>query len=806
MFNHSIHIGIMKKLYFILSIVLLAAIAFPVEAATWSAYNIMLDPGHGGSDPGAGGPSAPHEATLCLRAATSLKNRIVNECGGTVKMTRTGDTSLSLTARRDMSVSYDPYIFCSLHLNAFNTTAKGTETWYYWSTGNSLLLANKVQPRLIEQFKKVSGYTPTNRGVKQNGWTVITGSSNVPAILTEGLFVDNPTEWGIINDESKQGFKMWVQGHLFGFYDRLVLLNSSITVPGSSETPADTQKPSIARCTTVAEGSDSFYAYAYATDNVKVTSVKFPTWTDANGQDDLASTWPSGSSGSWTVGGQSYNWRYLVKASDHNNEKGKYTVHVYAYDAAGNQVSAGTSFTFAPASIKYSPSTVKLEADYGSTATVYADVTITGTNLENDIAVKSSTSAVTVTTQSGWNARTGGKLRFTLNTNFTSGPGEYTDKYVAVESGAGSAKVRVQIPLHIILKSTGPSISVSPASLTFSGVKGTAIASQKITVTGSNLTAAPTLTKAADNFDVESSLTATGGTITVTPKAGLAIGEYSGKLTIAGDGVTKEVSLKATITDKPVEPDVTYGNVKFYLQGGKLDVPADNAALWELFKPDYNTYYGLTRADQPIANVSTFANATMQDFMTNAKSTWKWLGDYIIACSGSDNPSSWATPEGAWRCAVHAFFNTLNDHKMWTASGNYFSADFTTAGKPAAWQGAYTIAHKPTKANATFKGWFTNAAGTGTALTSCPASGEVYACWTSNATTDVANVENAADIKVVPTMDGIEVLFAGTAPVAVYTVNGVMVAGGVAYESFSCDLQGGMYIIRVGNEVVKVIR
>lgn len=216
----------------------------PTEAATkWTNYKIMLDPGHGGSDPGASGPSAPHEATLVLRCGTALKNRIVNECGGTVKMTRTTDTFVSLSSRKASSVSYDPYIFCSLHLNAFNTTAKGTETYYYWTSGNSSLLANKVQAQLIANFKTVSGFTPTNRGVKTANYTVIMGSSNVPAVLTEGLFVDNKTEWNIIKSESNDGFKKWVQGHLYGFYDRLVLLKSDLYNPSgssSSSTPDPT--------------------------------------------------------------------------------------------------------------------------------------------------------------------------------------------------------------------------------------------------------------------------------------------------------------------------------------------------------------------------------------------------------------------------------------------------------------------------------------------------------------------------------------------------------------------------------------
>ncbi len=252
----------MKKIYLILTMLLLAAISFPAEAATkWTNYKIMIDPGHGGTDPGASGPSAPHEATLALRCGTALKNRIVNECGGTVKMTRTTDTFISLSSRRSSSVSYDPYIFCSIHLNAYNGSAKGTETYYYWTTGNSSLVANKVHAQLIAQFKTVSGFTPTNRGVKTASYAVIKGSSSVPAILTEGLFVDNKTEWTIINSESKDGFKKWVQGHLYGFYDRLVLLKSDIIDPAGTSTsttpdPSWTINPTTMEFTCV-EGTTS---------------------------------------------------------------------------------------------------------------------------------------------------------------------------------------------------------------------------------------------------------------------------------------------------------------------------------------------------------------------------------------------------------------------------------------------------------------------------------------------------------------------------------------------------------------------
>ncbi len=450
--------------------------------------------------------------------------------------------------------------------------------------------------------------------------------------------------------------------------------------------------------------------------------------------------------------------------------------------------------------ITSNPTSVTLKAEYGAATAPYVDVTITGTALEADIIVNPSTSAVTAATQSGWDTRKGGKLRITLNTKFTSGPGTYTDKYVAVQA---TSAVRIQIPLNITLTSSEPAITVSPASLDFTGEEGTTIASQKVTVTGTNLTAAPTVSGATDKFTVTSSLTATGGAITVAPKATLGVGTHTGTITIASGSISKTVSLKATIVAKgsiQTTPDFTIGNVKFFLQGGKLDVPADNEALWELFKPDYNTYYSLNRADQPIANVTTFATPNMQDFMTNTKSTWKWLGDHVQKVTTDAGRT--IDTEVLWRYAVGAFFNKSAAVAS-TYNGN---ADFTTAGKPEVWKPLYTIAHKPTKSGDTFLGWFNNATGSGSALTSCPSSGNVYACWKISNAPTTALEDVVSEVRVMPTATGVQIFFEGTAPIAIYNLNGIQVAGGIAYQEFACDLNAGMYILRIGNEVVKFVK
>ena len=206
----------------------------------------------------------------------------------------------------------------------------------------------------------------------------------------------------------------------------------------------------------------------------------------------------------------------------------------------------------------------------------------------------------------------------------------------------------------------------------------------------------------------------------------------------------------------PYDPDITWE-----LNGGTVPggtVPT-NAELWEAFKPYYNTYYGLSRADQTIENVASFAAAKMEDIMTNTKSDYKWLGDYIIGVAGP------LSGESAWRWHVHAFFN-CNDG---TVQGNQkvATADFSTAGKPEAWGDAYLIGTgstaqlpysvdkeytlpTPVKVGYVFLGWNTKADGTGETLTKIPAGwkGTLYAMWEEEAPADVKWVLNGGKVSV----------------------------------------------------------
>ncbi|MCR4615025.1 MAG: InlB B-repeat-containing protein, partial [Clostridiales bacterium] len=108
------------------------------------------------------------------------------------------------------------------------------------------------------------------------------------------------------------------------------------------------KKPSVSRSTWVRDGVAGYYVYAQVDQNggAPIARVQFPSWTqkvvNGNEQDDIQSNWStssaaSGTAGTYTVGSTSYNYRYYVAVSAHNNEYGVYATHIYAYNTLGAQ-------------------------------------------------------------------------------------------------------------------------------------------------------------------------------------------------------------------------------------------------------------------------------------------------------------------------------------------------------------------------------------------------------------------------------------------------------------------------------------
>ncbi len=148
---------------------------------------IVIDPGHGGRDPGAIGPSGLKEANVTLLVAMKVAEKLQG-AGVEVKLTRTTDAFVDLQPRCDVSNTWGADYFVSIHCNAAGTPqARGTETYCYKFGGKGEVLAKAIQAELIAATGRA------NRGVKEANFYVLR-KTNMPAVLTELAFISNPEE------------------------------------------------------------------------------------------------------------------------------------------------------------------------------------------------------------------------------------------------------------------------------------------------------------------------------------------------------------------------------------------------------------------------------------------------------------------------------------------------------------------------------------------------------------------------------------------------------------------------------------
>jgi N-acetylmuramoyl-L-alanine amidase len=159
---------------------------------------ICIDPGHGGADPGAIGPTGLKEKDVNL--AVGLKLAELLKPIAEVKLTRTKDIAVSLKDRAAISNSFGCDYFISVHTNSFtDRKVGGVETWAYAKSGQGEKLAKAVQPELV----KATGFA--NRGVKFNTAFAVLRDTKAPAILTETGFISNPAEEKLLRDTAFQG-------------------------------------------------------------------------------------------------------------------------------------------------------------------------------------------------------------------------------------------------------------------------------------------------------------------------------------------------------------------------------------------------------------------------------------------------------------------------------------------------------------------------------------------------------------------------------------------------------------------------
>lgn len=203
-----------------LRIVSLCGFVVVLFAATaLAAPMVCIDPGHGGSDPGAVG-NGLEEKDVNLATALKMKNWLnldTRDTGGgyswKVLMTRTTDTDVSLAARSSYANANGVDRFFSIHHNANESSSpSGSSTHLYLSVGSTTEdFGAKTQEELVAHGKL------KNRGVEHNNFHVLRETS-MPAVLTENGFITNSSDAAIISKASWQnevakGFMHALQRH-----------------------------------------------------------------------------------------------------------------------------------------------------------------------------------------------------------------------------------------------------------------------------------------------------------------------------------------------------------------------------------------------------------------------------------------------------------------------------------------------------------------------------------------------------------------------------------------------------------------
>ena len=169
-------------------------------------YKVIIDPGHGGSDPGALAEGVS-EKKVNLEIAARLYLLLLDN-GYQVKLTRSCDEFKGLYERVKIGKDFKADIFISIHANSFkDSKVEGIET-YYGPWEGSYSLGEAIQDELIYHLGAV------DRGLKDGEKFYVLGHNVVPAVLIETGFLSNKFERLLLEDKHYQ--KSIVYSILFG--------------------------------------------------------------------------------------------------------------------------------------------------------------------------------------------------------------------------------------------------------------------------------------------------------------------------------------------------------------------------------------------------------------------------------------------------------------------------------------------------------------------------------------------------------------------------------------------------------------
>lgn len=160
---------------------------------------ILLDPGHGGTEPGAIGPNGYPEKAINLLISQKLA-QLLQQRGATVYLTRDRDVTVSLPERVNQINTIKPHIALSIHYNSLPDggdpiKTKGVST--FWYQPQSQDLANFLQSYLVKALNRPS------YGVYWNN-LALARPHTAPAVLLELGFMINPQEFEWITNPQEQ--------------------------------------------------------------------------------------------------------------------------------------------------------------------------------------------------------------------------------------------------------------------------------------------------------------------------------------------------------------------------------------------------------------------------------------------------------------------------------------------------------------------------------------------------------------------------------------------------------------------------
>ncbi len=155
---------------------------------------IIIDPGHGGTDCGAT-RNGIFEKDITLDISKRVV-KLLKKKDYVVEMTRTSDQTVSLQDRVEISETFNPDIYVSIHVNSSNSEAPhGIETHYY--KDNSLDLAKNLHAAMLNNVNA------NDRGLFKSKFYVI-NHTTAPAVLVEIGFLSNPEERAQIVSEARK--------------------------------------------------------------------------------------------------------------------------------------------------------------------------------------------------------------------------------------------------------------------------------------------------------------------------------------------------------------------------------------------------------------------------------------------------------------------------------------------------------------------------------------------------------------------------------------------------------------------------